>query len=194
MSKPVIRTGRPVITQPKPAAKPEPKKGPPAGLPKPRVQPKQEDPDIAAAKAAVENFEVQKRVLREMKEDWEQNFQEAHIARQDILRQEDIVVEAINGAKPLVAKIKQSIGDFIATRKYSKACYDEKEVTKILSTLENRLDVFNEMLDSGIVEVIGFSREATIAWFAQRPGYSEVFQAAFQDAAEMTCAVTVPKV
>jgi len=195
---------RPILTRPKvvqakqPAPAVVPKKvepkSPPVGLPKPVVTPKQADPDLALAQAAVENYELQKRLLEEMKEDWDKNFPEAYLARQDILQQQDIVVEAINKAKPLIAKIKQSIGDFVATRKYSKARYDEKEVTQILSTLENRLEVFGEMLESGIVEAIGLNDAATIAWFAQRPGYAESFKTAFKDREEQTCAVTTPKI
>lgn len=167
----------------------------PSGLPKLSAAPqRQEDSDVAAAKAAVENFEVQRRVLGEMKEDWASNYPEANQAHQDVLRQEDLVMQAIADAKPLVAKIKQSIGDFAAQRKYSKPGYDEEEVTKILASLENRLEIFDEMLSSGIVSAIGLDREASLAWFAQRPKYAEAFQSAFRNAAELTCAVTVPKI
>lgn len=191
--KPVI--GR-VRVQPKlaalkieaPAPKPEP-----TGLPKPKVAQRVEDPALATAKAAVENFELQKRMLDEMREDWEKNYPEANQARQDIMHQEDLVVAAINKAKPLIAAIKQTIGDFKATRKFKKAHYDEKEVTQILSTLENRLDIFEEMLQSGIVEALGLNRDATIAWFAQRPGYAEAFHPAFKEEEEDTCAVSIPK-
>jgi hypothetical protein len=173
-----------------PAPKPEPK-----GLPKPIAAPqKQEDPDVVAARAAVENFEVQRRVLREMKEDWERNYPEANQARQDILRQEDLVTDAVAKAKPLIAKVKQSIGEFTAQRKFSKAHYDEEEVTKVLTTLENRLAIFDEMLSSGIVSGVGLNQAAALAWFAQRPDYAEAFQPAFKDEAEMTCAVSVPKI
>jgi hypothetical protein len=172
------------------AARPEP-----SGLPKLSAAPqKQEDPDVRAAKAAVENFEVQRRVLKEMQEDWEDNYPEANQARQDVLRQEDIVTKAIADAKPLIAKVKQSIGDFAAQRKYSAPHYDEEEVTKVLSSLENRLEVFDAMLSSGIVSAIGLNREASLAWFAQRPDYASAFQTAFKDREEQTCAVTVPKI
>jgi hypothetical protein len=185
----IVRRANPKPAPEAPAAKPEPK-----GLPKPIAAPqRQEDPDVAAAKAAVENFEVQRRVLGEMKEDWEKNFPEANQARQDILRQEDVVMDAIAKAKPLIAKIKQSIGEFTAQRKYSKPRYDDEEVTKILASLENRLEVFDEMLSSGIVSAIGLNREAALAWFAQRPTYAEAFQPAFKDTEEQTCAVSVPK-
>lgn len=189
--KPVI--GR-VRVQPKVAPKAAAPAPEPTGLPKPKVAQKVEDPALAAAKAAVENFEIQKRVLIEMREDWEKNYPEANQARQDILRQEDLVVDAINKAKPLIASVKQTIGDFKATRKFKKAHWDEKEITQILSTLENRLDIFEEMLSSGIVEALSLNREATIAWFAQRPGYTEAFQPAFKEEQEDTCAVSVPKI
>lgn len=191
MAKPIIGNMRRANPKPAvPASKPEP-----TGLPKPIAAPqKQEDPNVAAAKAAVENFEIQRRVLSEMKEDWEKNFPEANVARQNIMKQEDLVTDAIAKAKPLIAKVKQSIGEFTAQRKFSKARYDDEEVTRILATLENRLQVFDEMLSSGIVTAVGLNREAALAWFAQRPAYAEAFQPAFKDVEEQTCAVSVPKV
>jgi len=194
--KPVIGRVRPKI-QANPVATPVVAPAPalaPTGLPKPKVAPqKVEDPALAEARVAVENYELQRRMLNEMREDWEKNYPEAYLARQDILRQEDLVTDAIAKAKPLIAAIKQTIGEFKATRKFKKAHYDEKEVTQILSSLENRLEVFEEMISSGIVDAIGLNREATIAWFAQRPGYAEAFHPAFKEEQEDTCAVTTPK-
>jgi len=194
MVKPAIGNVKRANPKPAPQAVAVPKPEP-TGLPKPVAAPqRREDPDVVAARAAVENFELQRRMLVEMKEDWEKNFPEANIAKQEIMRQEDIVMEAVAKAKPLIAKIKQSIGDFKAQPKFSKARYDDEEVTRILATLENRLQVFDEMLTSGIVSAIGLNREAALAWFAQRPGYAEAFQPAFKDVEEMTCAVSVPKI
>lgn len=188
---------RPRIRQPKaapPAAPSKDTKPEPTGLPKPVVPRQDEDPDVAAARKAVEQFENERRVLHEMVADWVTNFPEAHLARQEILEQEDIVNAAIAKAKPLVAKAKQSIGDFTATRKYKNAHYDESEVMRILSSLENRLELINEMIDSGVVKALSLDTDATIAWFAQRPGYASTFQPAFKERAEQTCAVGVPKV
>lgn len=179
--------------QPKPPPAAPPPKAEPTGLPKPKVATKTEDPAVALAKAAVENYENQKRMLTEMKEDWEKNFPEANVAQQEILRQEDIVSEAISKAKPLVAAVKQTIGDFKATRKFDRAHYDETEILQILSTLEQRLEIFEEMLQSGIIESLSMNRDATIAWFAQRPAFSEPFSPAFKEEKEATCAVSVPK-
>lgn len=198
MPRPVIRVGAKIGVHrgtPSIPVTVEIPKSEPAGLPKPKTYPQRsEDPNIAAAKAAVENFENQKRMLDEMREDWEKNFPEASIARRDILQQEDLVVDAINTAKPLVAKAKQTIGDFKATRKFDKAHYDEKELTQILASFEDGLNVFDEMLKDGVIESLKINREAALAWFAQRPTYADAVQGAFKDEQEMTCAVTTPKI
>jgi len=184
---------RPTIkgSAPKPAVITAPK---PTGLPKPRAKPKEEKPDLEAAQAAVQEFETQHRVLVEMRQDWNENFPEAKLALDDIKRQEDLVFDAINKAKPLVAKAKETVGDFKAQRKYSKPLYDPEEVTKLVRDLEEGLNIFSEMLDAGIIKVIDLDREPALAWFAQRPDYAKAFEPAFKEEQEMTTAVTVPKV
>lgn len=164
----------------------------PVGLPQPKAAP-MEEPDVALAKAAVDNFSNQRRMLLEMKEDWENNFPEARQAYQDILRQEDATKEALASAKALVAIAKKTVGEFIASRKFSKAHYDEEETTKILASLENRAAVIDEMMSCGVIDAIGLNRDVALAWFAQRPSYEKVFEPAFRDKQEMTCAVTTPK-
>lgn len=181
------------IAAPKANPKPPPEKKEPTGLPKPKAQVKSEDPAMEAAKRAVQEFETRRRVLQEMREDWKKNYPEADVALQAILQQEDSVIEAMSAAKPLVAAAKQTIGDFIATRKYSNPHYDSEQVTKILATLENRLEVFDEMLSAGIIDEVMLSKEAAIAWFAQHPAYAEVFGPAFKPRTEQTTAVTLPK-
>lgn len=168
----------------------------PAGLPKPRAKPKTppENKALAEAQKAVGEFEIQHRMLSEMKQDWEENFPEARLALDDIKRQEDVVMEAIKRAKPLVAQCKEAIGDFKIQRKYSKPHYDPVEVTRLVSELEDGLQIFEDMLKSGIVKVIDLESSAALAWFAQRPDYSEVFQSAFKPEEELTTAVSVPKV
>lgn len=194
MTKLVIGNVRRANPKHAPQEEAAPVKPAPKGLPKPIAAPQQENPDVIAAKRAVENFELQHRLLAEMKEDWERNFPEASLAQKDILAQEDAVTSAIDKAKPLIAKVKQSIGEFKATRKWSKAHYDEEGVTRVLTSLENRLEVLDEMLSSGIVSTIGLNQTAALAWFAQRPQYSEAFQPAFKAEVETTTAVTVPKI
>jgi hypothetical protein len=166
----------------------------PTGLPKPRPAEKEENPKLALAKKAVEEFENQRRMLSEMKEDWASNFPEANEAYQDILQQEDLVVETIAAAKVLVAEVKTSVGEFKATRKFEKPHYDSKELKNILASLEDRATVLEDLFDSGIISSIELNREASIAWFAQRPTYSDTFESAFKEKNEKTCAVSVPKI
>jgi len=185
MPRPTIKTG----------GAPQKEKPKPAGLPKPRAKPKPDvNADLASAQRAVQEFETQHRMLVEMKQDWDNNFPEARLALEDIRRQEDMVQDAIKKAKPLVAKCKETVGDFKAQRKFSKPHYDPEEVTRLVTELENGLVIFEEMLDSGIVKVIDLDKDAALAWFAQRPDYSEAFNSAFKPEEEMTTAVTVPKV
>ena len=166
----------------------------PAGLPKPRAKPKKENVHLEAARDAVQEFETQHRLLLEMRKDWLTNFPEARLAQEDILLQEDSVADAVKSAKPLVAKAKESVGDFIAKRKFSKPCYDPSVVTKLISELEDGLTILDEMMGDGIVKLIDLDKDAALAWFAQRPAYSEKFQDAFKEEKEMTTAVTVPKI
>lgn len=168
----------------------------PNGLPKPRARPKPapENTALSEAQAAVGEFEVQHRLLLEMKQDWGDNFPEARLALEDIKRQEDVVVDAIKRAKPLVAECKETIGDFKTQRKFSKPHYDPIAVTKLVTELEDGLAILDDMLKSGIVKVIDLESSAALAWFAQRPDYSEAFQSAFMPEEELTTAVTVPKI
>jgi hypothetical protein len=190
---------RPTIQLPKGYVRPktettEAGKTEPVGLPKPKVHPKPTDFSLLNAQTAVEEYEIQRRVLDEMREDWESNFPEASLARNSVLQQEDLVREAIAKAHALVAIAKKTVGDFVATPKWSKPHYDEAEVTRILSSLSNRLEVFEKMIDSGIVDAISLKKEAALAWFAQHPDLANSFQSAFKDREEKTCAVSTPKI
>lgn len=145
------------------------------------------------AKQAVKEFEVQRRMLDDMRRDWEDNYPEASLARRDVLEQEDRVENAVKIAKPLVAAAKEDVGDFKAKRKFSSPKYDAAEVARIVAQHEAGLTILKEMLDDGVVKVIDLDKDHAIAWFAQRPSFSEVFQSAFREKEEMTTAVTVPK-
>jgi hypothetical protein len=168
----------------------QPKK--PKGLPKPKPEAEAVTP-LSKAKKAVEEYEVQRRMLEEMQRDWETNFPEALLAQRDILEQEDRVHDAIKLAKPLVAQAKESVGPFKAQRKFSKPHYDAEEVTRIVASHEKGLKIFKEMLDDGVVNTIDLDKHVVLPWVAQRPEYSKVLEPAFRDEEEMTTAVTVPK-
>ena len=182
---------RPSIKSASQPARANPK--PPTGLPSPKSVTSTDSPVIAAAKSAVSEYEVQRRMLTEMSEEWEGNFPEANLARKDLLVQEDAVISSIKAAKPLVAAAGETVGDFLAQPKSQKAQYDEKEVTKLLGTFEDGPQIFMEMLDSGIIKVVSLERDAAIAWFAQHPAYAEAFQEAWIEEMSMTTSVTVPK-
>lgn len=174
------------------AQKAKPKK--PTGLPKPRAKPKKKESAAkGAAQEAVQEYETQRRVLNEMREQWDDNFPEARLAKEDILRQEDFVEDTIKKAKPLVSAAKETVGEFIAKRKFSKPHYDTEAVTKLLGEFENGPEIFGAMLEAGIIKVVDLQREAAVAWFAQNPEMAEAFVDAFCEEAEMTTAVTVPK-
>jgi hypothetical protein len=160
--------------------------------------PKKEDPakalKVAAAKAAVAAFEHQLNVLHKMRQDWEAQFPEANQALENVKKQEDIVNQSINTAKPLVAEAKMSIGKFIAQRKWKKAHYDEEEILQILLGLEEAPQVFEEMLRAGILKKLVLDRETSIAWSAQNPAYGQLIEGAFKQDQEQETAVTVPKI
>ena len=182
MAPPVV--GRPVLGRPQvsPTARVQPR--PAAVAPK-------DSKEVAAARKAVEDYERQVTLLHHMEADWEQAFPEAHQGLEDVKRQEDLVVQTIKKAKPLIAAAKMSIGDFALERKWAKAHYDEEEIARILAKANP--DIVMSLLKEGVIAGLSLEREAAIAWFAQRPPFAKVVQPAFREEAEMTSAVTVPK-
>jgi hypothetical protein len=153
-----------------------------------------ETKEVRAARVAVEEFTRHYALLVQMKKEWEQSFPEANDALLEIRQQEDLVQDAIKKAKPLVALAKMTIKDFIVQRKWEKPHYDDEELTRILSSLENCGDVFATLMQNGLITSVSLQKDAAIAWFAQNPEYGKVFESAFRDEKEMTPAVTVPKV
>jgi len=159
----------------------------------PRPAPQRHDSrEVEAAKKAVAEFEKQLTVLRHMEADWEQAFSEAHEALNTVKVQEDVVESAIRRAKPLVAAAKVTIGDFSVERKWAKPHYDEDEIARLLAKANPA--ILQGLLKDGVATGVKLEREASVAWFAQRPQFAKVVQPAFRDETEITPAVTVPKV
>ena len=180
MTRPTL--GRPTL---KPTSKVQPR--PAAARPK-------EKPEIAAARNAVAAFERQFAVLQQMRAEWEQKFQKAKQALDDVKYQEDVVMNAINKAKPLVSAAGMTIGDFIAQKKWSTDHYDDDEVTKLIASMDNGPEVLHALLQEGVVKSVVLEKKAAVAWFAQNPAYAEAFNSAFRKKEEMTTAVTVPSI
>jgi len=155
---------------------------------------KVEDPAIVAAREAVQHFECQYQILKDMRAEWDQNFSEANQAWQDVMRQEDTVQDAIQRAKPLVAASKMSINDFIAQRKWSEGHYDDGDLTRLIAAADDGNEVLMQFLLNGVVKGISLDKQRATAWFAQHPEYATRFQDAWKERTEMTTAVTVPKV
>jgi hypothetical protein len=163
-----------------------------------KVQPRpaapKEKPEVQAARQAVVAFERQYSLLQQMRADWEQKFQKAKQALDVIKQQEDIVRDAINKAKPLVSEAGMTIGDFIAQKKWSTDHYDDDEVTRLLTTMDNGPEVLHFLLQEGVLKSVVLDKKAAVAWFAQHPDYADSFNPAFRKKQEMTTAVTVPSI
>ena len=174
--RPMVQVGKPMVS--KPASKPA----------------KKENPKIAIAREAVTYFEEQYRVLSQMKAEWTANFPKASQARDDIMQQEDIVQAAIQRAKPLVADVKMTIGDFIAQRKWSEGHYDDGELTRLISSSDDGNEILLQFLQEGIVKGVTLDKQRATSWFAQHPEHAARFEGAWKEKAEITTAVMVPKV
>jgi hypothetical protein len=158
----------------------------------PRVQEKFTAQEVA--EAAVITYEGERQLLEEMQEAFTQDFPDAHAALMAIKKQEDIVLEAINKAHPLVQAAKETIGDFKCTRKFAAASYDPVEVTKLLSTdEEQRSSIVDALFEAGVVKKIELHKDAMTSFTAQHPDYAEYFQVAWKEKTEKTAAVTTPK-
>jgi len=149
--------------------------------------------EVEEAQQAVEQFEQEYKILLEMRDDYRKSFPEAYSAQQELLRQEDIVREAIKTAHPLVQQAKQTIGDFECQRKWAQAGYDEKKFMEIIDQLPEGGELIKELLSAGVVKAISLDKKA-VEWFAQNPDAAQVVTDAWRDKHEKTAAVTCPKI
>jgi len=161
----------------------------PTGLPEPKS--KQELTPELLARNAVDDFEKERTLLADMLEDFEQQHSEAASALQTIKQQEDIVASRIADAKSLVAAAKKTIGEFICQIKHSKPKYDDAAFTELVGKNEDP-DTVIELVKAGAVKKIVLGPSA-VKWFAQHPDAAENYVDAWRDKAEMTPAITVPK-
>jgi len=145
------------------------------------------------AEKAVAKFEKQLEVLQTMKAEFEEQFPDAFQAYQQILQQEDVVRACVSTAHGLVQQVKETIGPFSCTRKWSSPGYDGETIAILLAQMEERAEIMQAMLDAGVIKEIGLAREAT-AFFAQNPRYAKLVKPAWQDKKEKTAAVTDPKI
>lgn len=143
------------------------------------------------ADAAVRKFEDELQLLKMMRRDFRDKYSKAAAFLDLIKQQEDVVIEAIKSAHPLVQKAKMTIGDFKCQRKFSKPCYDDSRGSEILQDHEEGHQFIYEMLQAGVLKV-GFKPEAT-QYIAAHPVLSDLLNEAFVAKKEKTAAVTVPK-
>jgi len=152
------------------------------------------DPTVQEAEQAVQTFLDEAARLNQMNDDFRQSFPDAFAALQEIKQQEDVVQEAIARAHPLVQQAKQDIGPFVCQRKFKKAHYDDKEFLTLTAELEDSdAQLLLDMVKEGHVKKITLSDSAT-GFFAQNPDVASHYQPAWRERAEMTPAVTVPKI
>lgn len=155
---------------------------------------KQTDPAVQEAEQAVQTFLDEAERLNQMNDDFRQSFPDAYAALQEIKQQEDVVQEAIARAHPLVQQAKQDIGPFVCQRKFKKAHYDDKEFLNLTAELDDAdAQLLLTMVKEGHVKKISLN-DSVNGFFAQNPDVAKHYQEAWRERAEMTPAVTVPKV
>lgn len=157
----------------------------------PKTEQSQEEIQLSLAKEAVAAYQTERNTLNEMREQFESDYPDAHQFLQDIKRQEDLVVDAIESAKSLVSSSKQTVGDFIAKRKYSTPKYDDAAFTQLVGQAGDG-ETLISLIQQGHVKKVVLDKGA-VAWFVQHPNLAEEYNDAFRPKAEMTTAVTTPK-
>lgn len=141
---------------------------------------------------AVETFEKEYKELLGMQKDFKEEFPEASRALDSILRQEDLVRQAIQDAHSLVQLEKTTIGPFKCSRRWTKACYDSTKFTEIIPEFENGGDCLIDLIEIGLAKVVlesGFTEYAV-----QNPDVAKSFEDAWKEKTEKTPAVTSPKI
>ena len=148
---------------------------------------------LELAQEAVNKFEEEYNNLINMREEFGDKFPEAAAFQQDMLRQEDAVQDCINDAVPLIREARQNVGDFTCQVKKSKPRYDDKNFLELVTQLEEGGNILMNLIEGGYIKKVALDPSAA-AYFAQHPMEAEHFQPAWRDAAEMTPAVTAPKI
>jgi DNA repair exonuclease SbcCD ATPase subunit len=144
------------------------------------------------AEEAVQFYQEEVDRLHEMKSDWEKRFPEAAREQTEIQEQVDRVYSAISTAKAKVAQAKRTIGPFKCQIKHAAAHYDGKAIPALLQEGEEGAELLQALLVEDFIEALVLSKDA-IGWLASHPGYAEVISKAWIERAEMTPAITVPK-
>jgi hypothetical protein len=160
----------------------------------------EEDPKARArrlAQEAVQNFENLREELNKEERIFQEEHPEAWKSLQDIHKLKDDVSQAVAAAKPLVAALGESIGEFRVTIKSTKPHYDETKFASILCELEssNLGDVFKALHAAGVITAVSLDKEAVSVYFPRNPEVQEGFTDAFDPGGTpLTPAVSVPKV
>jgi hypothetical protein len=150
-------------------------------------------PEKSAAEVFVEKYEEQRDQLGAMREDFETDFPEANLAMHAIKSQEDIVVHAISVAKAGVGMERKTIGDFICSRAFSSAGYDEKKFTEILLEMKDPGPLLARLMSAGVIKTFKVDKGASAAFSAANPKVAKPLNNAWKDKEELTPRVTVPK-
>ena len=146
--------------------------------------------DVAAQAVAV--YDGERELLEEMLSSFEENFPEAAKLLQHIKMQQDLVDDKIQEAKALVKQAKETVGDFLCTRKFSKPKYNDAKFTDLVGKSKDG-QVVVDLIKEGHVKTIALKPSAT-GWFAQHGSVAKDYQDAWQEKLELPPAVTVPKI
>jgi len=147
-----------------------------------------------AAEDAVQAFEHEANNLSSMREEFQQAYPDAVDALEAIKQQEDVVAQTIADAKSKVAAAKITIGDFLCKRAFSQPGYDDDRLTEILMSSPQRAELFELLVEAGVIKSVNTDRQAAAVFAAQNPKDSAPLQTAWEDKKELTPRVSVPKV
>lgn len=146
------------------------------------------------AKEAVCRFEDLHTELRQMREQFEEEFPEANESLENIKSHEDEVNSALDDAKIKVALAKTSVGDFECTRAFKQAGYDDKKLADVLFGLDDRAEVFDRLVTAGVIVGVKVDRGNAAAFAASNPKTAAPLSPAWEDKNELTPRVKTPKI
>jgi hypothetical protein len=161
--------------------------------PRKTLTPKKKTTALTLAQKAVNEFEVERSRLFEMKQEFQEQFPDAHEFLQEILRQEDLIADKIKLAIPLVRDAKQDVGGFKCQTKRSSPHYDDAEFSQLVTEIEEGGAILIELLEGGYVKKLSLDPSAA-AYFSQHPEAAAHFESSWREAEDMTPAVTAPKI
>jgi DNA repair exonuclease SbcCD ATPase subunit len=157
---------------------------------------KKAETPLEKAKELVASYEELRGELTEKQKAFEEEFEEAAQALEDIKKTEDEVRALIEVAKTAVREAGQSVGDFKYTAKATSPTYDGAKLLTLLaeSDPKDAGEVLQELKETGLVTGFVIDREVGKVIKTTRKDLAELIEDAWDaGGAAMTPAISTPK-